>query len=316
MPRSGQVHVDKPLSNYAVQYSQDKAMYIADQVLKRLSVMKESDKYFTYLLKDVVTPVGSLLRADGAESKEATWDITTASYNAEEYALKDIVTDRARKNADQPIQVEQDTTGFLTNLLMLDHEIAVADEVFSTANFSGFTSALGAADQWDNYTSPDSDPFEDAETGKNSTIKNALVQANTGILGYEVFAKVKNHPLVLDRIKYTGSNNTPAMATENTLAEAWGLERVLVGKGVKNTANSGQSVSNSYIWGKFAMFCYIAPSPPRKGITLGTTFEAQKFQVSRWRKDERKGDMLEASHIVDRKITVPGAGYLFSTVIS
>ena len=47
-PYSGQVHVDRPLTNISVAYLQNDNDYIADKVFPVVPVMKQSDRFFVY----------------------------------------------------------------------------------------------------------------------------------------------------------------------------------------------------------------------------------------------------------------------------
>jgi len=314
MPYREQVHIDAALSNFAERFSQS-GIWIADQVLKIMPVKKESDKYFKFYLKDTITLPNRSLRGDGAEASEVTYDLTSTTYTCEEYALRDIVTDRTRKNADAPLSPDQDAVSMLTEKLLNDREYRVASAIFDeSTNFVSYTSALTGGDRWDVYAT--SDPYGDVETAKESVLKNALKPANTIIMGYEVFKKLRHHPDLLDRIKYTGGMSNPAVLNEPEMARAFDVEKVLVGRAIYNSANEGQTATAAFAWGKYVMTCYIAPTPPRKGVTLGMTFRSQPFQTSKWREDKRKGDMIEVSMVDDEVIVTTGAGYLYSTVVS
>ena len=315
MPDVNQVHTDAVLSNLAIQYSQDMS-FIGDRALPVLSVVKESDVYYKYMLKDAVNRPVNTLRADGSESVEDTWAPETDTYQCEEYALKDIVTDRSRQNADKPLNLDQDTTKILTGRINLDKEMRVAAAVFNAATFTSYTSALAAAHRWDNYATSDSDPFDDIEDGKASVKENSLMKANTLIISEQTFTKLRHHPALLDRIKYGGTPANPATVSADAMAAAFGLDQVLVGGSIYNSATEGQTVTSAYVWGKFAMIAYIAPTPPLKGVTLGMQPRSQQFRTDKWRESKRKGDFIEVSMVSDEVITAAGAGYLFSTVIS
>ena len=307
MPDTLVVHQDAVLSNLAEQFGQG-GLWIADQVLPVLQVKKESDKYYKFYLKDIATRIGRTQRADGAEAAESDYDLTTSTYQCEEYALRGLVTDRSRSNADQPLSMEEDTLHFLTENLLLDREMRVAAAVFNTSTFASYYSALSGNDCWDVYTDASSDPLEDMEVAKKSVLQNAGKMPNTVIMGYEVFEHVRRHPEILDIVKYGGTPADPAVIGEPELAKAFGVDKVLVGKSVYNSNTEGQTASYGFVWGKYCMVAYIAPTPPRKGVTLGCTFRAQSFNVSRYREDKRKGDMLEVSMIDDEVIITTGAG--------
>ncbi len=314
MPYRETVHVDAALSNLALQYANDQQFFIADRALPPVTVTKESDKYAVYTQANWFT-LPQTLRGDKGKIAEVDWDVTWATYQSEEYALKDIVTDRARKNADLPLDLDIDTTEFLTHLILLDREVRVATAVFNATTFASYTSALAAADRWDAYTSADSSPLEDVKTGKLSLMKYAQKAANTIIVGYEVFEALRLHPEIKDLIKYT-YGATQDKINEELLAKCFDVDNFLVGRAIYNSANEGQTMTGAYVWGKFAMVCYVETPPPRKGVTLGTTFRAQDFQVKKWRDEEAGGDWVAASLIDDEVIIAVPAGYLLSTVIS
>ena len=116
--RPGDVHVNAPLTNFALQF-QNRA-FIADQVFPVIPVVKESDLYYTFSreeLRDVDT-----LRAAGALAKEVDWVPSTASYIAEEFAMRHLLPDRIVANADAPVRPRINTTAKLMKWIMLGYE--------------------------------------------------------------------------------------------------------------------------------------------------------------------------------------------------
>lgn len=306
-------HIDAALSNFAEQFSQS-GIWIADQVLKPIPVVKESDKFHKFYLKDIITIPGSTQRAIGSPANHSRFEVTNDTYACEEYAWKDLVADRDRDNADAPLALEQDSTMRNTEIIMNDKEANVATAVFNATTFSSYTSALTGGDRWDVYDS--SNPYGDIETAKESVLKNSLRMANTIIMGYEVFKKIRHHPDLIERVKYTGSIQNPAVLNEVEMARAFDVEKVLVGRAVYNSANYGQTATPAFIWGKYVMTAYIPNVQPRKGVTLGASFRSQNVQARKWYDEELKGTWVETSVIQDEKIVTTGAGYLHSTVVS
>jgi hypothetical protein len=92
---------------------------------------------------------------------------------------------------------------------------------------------------------------------------------NVLLCGAEVFFELCNHSDVLDRIKYTQG---PAIASETLLAQLFGLDKVVVGKAVKNVSAKGATEDTDFILGKSALLCYAAPSPGIKQPTAGYIF--------------------------------------------
>ncbi|MFQ5629816.1 MAG: hypothetical protein ACE5I1_13710 [bacterium] len=313
MPDVEQVH-DPALTNVAIRYLLSSNLFIADQVLPITPVSKESDRYSTYTKKDWFSIPNAQI-ADGDAALEARFNITHTTYNCEEYGVKAKVTDRARNNQSDAINLEADTTEFVTQLTMLEREKRIADAVFNTTTFASYTAALSTANQWDNYTSSDSDPIDDVETAKQNVLLNTGMPANTLIIGYQVYRYVRNHPEIIGRVKEAVGGEVKNV-NERMLAVAFDLDRVLVGRATYNSANPGQSESDAFIWGKFAMVAHIKPRIPSKGVTLGGTFRVGSLRMMRWRTSDPAATWVRPQIIEDEVITATAAGYLYSTVVS
>ena len=310
------IHVDQVLSNLALQYRQDRRIFIADAVLPRVKVKKESDKYKIYDPK-YWRSLPPTKRADGTAANQVGFEFSSdGTYSCEEYALRDIVTDRAAALQDKPIDLMADTQALLYDLILLDRERRAAALAFASSNFSGYTSALATGDRWDNYDSASSDPLEDIENAKESVIQNAGRVPNLVIMGYEVYKKVRNHPLVVERIKGGATTQIPATVGEQELARVFDVERVLVGRAVYNSANVGQSESVSFVWGKSVLVAYVDPNPGIKTYTLGFSPMVQDVMTRRWYDQERKGTWIEVGEIIDEVLAAPQCGYLYTTVVS
>lgn len=59
-------------------------------------------------------------------------------------------------------------------------------------------------------------------------------------LGYDSFTALKNHPDILERVKYTGGTANPAIVNEQVLAQVLGFEEVKVLEATYNAAEEGQ----------------------------------------------------------------------------
>ncbi len=305
MLSKSEVHVDAALSNISIMYKN--AALVAEQVLPVLRVTKESDKHFVYGKEAFKLP--ETIRADGAEANEASLTLSTDSYIVEEHALKDIVTDRARENADPALQLDIDITEFLTDIIMLRLEKSMADLLTSTTKMTKNTTLSGTS-QWSDYTN--SVPLSNIKTAKASVRQNIGREANTIILGGDVAETLSLHPEIKDLRKHVD----PSLLTDAGLPpKILGL-KVVEAKAVENTAYAGLTESMNYIFGKNTVICYVAPSLGRRTLSLGTTIRVNKRQVRRWREEARKGDMIEVSDLFTCKLIADVAGYLIAGTIA
>jgi hypothetical protein len=304
-PLVGDVHVDSVLSNVSVRYTNEQM--IADQVLPVVPVKKESDVYYTY---DRAWRLPESKRAAGAEANEVEWNVGTESYLCEEYALKDIVPDRVRENADNPLDVDIDTTTNLTELIMLGREKRVADIAFAAGSYGSQTSALAGANQWDDYAG--SDPIGDVRTAKNTVHSASGKFPNTMVVGQEVHTKLLDHPDVLERIKYSQRG----VVTADLLAQLFEVDNYIVGKALYDSSQEGGTESLGYVWGKNVALIYAERSPGVRRVSFGYQFQSRGFRTKKWREEGRDGDFIEAGEIRDEHLVAAACGYLYTTVVS
>jgi len=317
MSTRGNIHIDRALSSFSLKYSN--GAFIADRVCPRVDVAKESDKYFVYGRQDFRPTKDA--RADKADTNFIdSWKIeSTPTYTCVEHSLADLVSDRERRNADEPLSPDFDVTENLTNMMMLNREKRVADVLTSASTFStsGNAVALSGSEQW-NDTDFDSDSKDDAIEARIDAGKEAVRAAigrdpNTIVIPAAVAKVVKRDPAVRDLVRYTDNS---LLVNGDLPPTLWNM-RVLVPGAVYDSAEEGQSFSGSDIWGKHVLLAYIAPNPrtPRT-MTLGLSFQSQGRQTSKWREDGRKSDAIEVSEILVEKVVCEYCGYLIRNAIA
>lgn len=185
---------------------------------------------------------------------------------------------------------------------------------FSTTVFSSATTALSGSDQWDNAAS---DPVSIGQDARDSIVQASGETPNTVIIGYEVYKALRQHPAIVEFASRTQSN--VGIVSNNDIARALDVETVYVGKAVANTAEEGQTASNAYIWGKFALWCHLRPSPAP--MTPQSCLQRWRFQgsqdgaVRRWNPSPyvEQIDMLWNDQFAAPTTEL---GYLYSTVVS
>jgi hypothetical protein len=312
MPEVQQVHVDAALTNVSVAFRNPE--FIAEFVAPAVPVRKQSDRYYIYDTEREAMRPSADQRAPGAEAQEVNFALSTDSYFCADHALSSAIPDEERENADPVIQPDIDRTEFLTDRILLNREIAL-EKTLST--FPGINeSTVSPTDQWQNETS---DPIAAIGAARLNIFNGCQRRANTVILPFSVFEAIRNHPTVLDRIKYT----TTGVITEELLAQLLDVDRVLVPRAVKNTATKGQTPSITPIWGKNAYVMYVPQRPGLKQVSLAYTFQwtgaaggVAGTVVERWRENGRKADMIRVQKYYDHKIVAAGAGYRLMGVIA
>ena len=322
-PNINSVHVDAILTNISVAYLQNQANFIADKVFPVIPVDKKSDKYFTYTKNDWFRDEAQR-RAPGTESAGGGYNLSTGTYSADVFAFHKDVDDQTTANADAPLNPLREATEFVTRRLMLRRELQFVNDFFTTGvwadDVTGVSGApsSGQAKHWSDYTS--SDPISNIEDGKAEMLGNTGMEANTLVLGYDVFKSLKNHPDLVDRIKYTSSQTI----TTDMLAAMFDIPRVLVAKAVKATNKEGAAEAYSFAFGKNALLAHVAPQPGLMTPSAGYTFSwtgvsgglGATIGTSQFRMESIKADRIEAEMAFDNKVIASDLGYFWSGIVA
>ena len=313
MPLISQVRIDLMLTNISLQTKNEG--YLAEAVMPIIPVRLEASKYFTFGKERFDAPPA--LRAERAKYNRVEYALTTDTYSCEEYGLELPIDDRERQNAIEPLNVDVDSTEILTDMVLNDREQRVATVLRTAGNYtlSNTTDLAGLVTAW-LPTNGSSDPISDITiTGRERVRQNIGRYPNTLVIGATVFSNLKQHPLIIDRIKYNGGGTVPGKVTLAALAELFEVENVHVGLPLRRTSNQGQTDVLADVWGSDALLAYINPRPALKQISLSYMFQSRPRQVFKYRDDTISSDVIRCSEVTDEKMVANGAGYLWKNVL-
>jgi hypothetical protein len=308
-PDVGDVHIDAPLTNISIAYRN--AGYIGGQVFPRVPVKKQSDKFFVFDIGPAFNDVAQV-RAPAGRAAGGGYTLSTDNYSVVEKAIETPVPDELRENADNPLNPDRNATAFVSDKIDLAVERDVATLAFTQANWSNYTTLAGT-DQWSDLD--DSHPMVNVSTARLAVLGACGLLPNTAVMGIQVFEKLMQNDDILERCKYGGSSERPAMVTAEMIAQLFMVQRVLVGTAMYNTAYEGRAASLSYVWGKYCWIGYVAPQPAIETPSAGYVFTTGR-RVDRYREDAVKSDFIRAAEAWDAKKTAAGAGYLISGAVA
>lgn len=313
-PTSRDVHVDAILTNISVAYMNERSNFIASRVFPSVPVDRQSDLFYVFTKDDWFRDEAQK-RGDATESVGSGYTLSTLPYFCDVWAIHKNIGDQLRANADAGIDLDADATRFVTSRLLLRLERAWAAEFFTTGVWA--TDAT-PANLWSNYGT--SDPINDIENAKETILVNTGYMPNTLVLGYQVFRQLQHHPDIVDRYKYT----TSQVITEELLARLFGVDRILVARGIANTGNEGETSSFSFIQGKHALLCYVPPSAGLNTPSAGYTFLWRGISqglgdpvvTRRFRMEKLKADRIEGEIAFDHKVIASDLGYFFNGAVA
>lgn len=325
LPGSGDVHVDRPLTQISIAYLQDADAFIADRVFPVINVKSQSDLYYLFDRGDFFRDEMEL-NAPGAVAAEANYKISTSSYRCDVWKLAKALADQVRANYDSPLQADREMTEFLTLKGLIRKEKLWASRYFAatlwTGDQTGVAGAPGANQfqQWDNAAST---PIEDIRKGRRTVQERTGYKPNKLILGREVYDALLDHPDIVGRLD-RGQTSGPAIVMRQNLAALFELEEVLVMDGIENTAAEGVADALSFIGGKSALLAYSAPAPGLMVPSAGYTFAwtgllgsgALGTRIRKMRDERAEADRLEITMSFDQKLISADLAQFFITAVA
>jgi hypothetical protein len=319
------LHVDQYLTNLSVAFTQDSNKFVADKVFPVVPVSKQSDKYSIYpkghFWRDEVAP-----RPLGGRPNQANFDVEQGTYLAEEEGLEYKLDDRLRANADQPLDPEKAGMRLLTEQMMVHRDSDWASAYFREGvwgtDLKGKSSSPGEG-EFLQLDQAGTEPVEFFDEERDILGASTGIDPNVLVLGRKAFRKLKNHPEVKDRIKYTQQG----IVTAELLAKLLEVDRVVVPGSVKNEAAEGAEDEIDFIVGpKDALFVYSAPNPaidqPSGGYIFAWTglipgaTNAYGGVIERGREELAHSDVFQIRCAYDMKVVAPELGTFYHGLVS
>lgn len=274
---------------------------IADEVMPPISVTQEDGQYAIFGNEAFNIPDAH--RRPKKRYKEIDWTLSKASYHAEEYGLEMRVDDRERRAAPSNVGIDQITTETLTENLLNNREKRVADLVRNPANITQNVTLAGA-DRWDDPTG--GDPIGDIDAG-HAIIHASGYSANTVIMGWDVWHALRRNPQIRAELL------DGEQLTEDRLAGLFGVERIIVGSSMYNSANLGQAGVMNDMWGTDVLLAYINSRPADGRPSFGYQLRVDDMATFRWRDVPVNCDVFRVREIQAEKLVAPKLAYLIKT---
>ncbi len=310
MITANQVHVDEALANISIAYDNPDLVF-QKEVFPVVPVDKQSDVFFKFSKQHFRQYPDS--KRPGADVNEIPIDLDARGYFfCDGHALDYPQPDEIQANADPGADLDIEVTLKVTEAIRLNEEINGA-AIITTANITQNTTLSGTS-QWSDFAN--SDPFLAIDQ------KKTVIRQSTGLPPKEykllmseyTYLTVRNHPKLIDRVKYTQAGGRKPL-TEDELAEAFGVAKVVVAGGMKQNTPEGRTDSLTYIWGKNVLMFYAAARPSKRQATLGYTFvwmvkvggdgrmrgdlgaNTGGFLVRRYRYERRRSDVIGVEYL-------------------
>lgn len=237
--------------------------FIAEKIFPKVKVNQYSGK-LGKLTNSHLRIQNTIMGGKGAARRVDILVRETDGYDIESHGLEGVVTDRDYKNFSQPFDAEKEETMALTLAMLIGKEKSIADTLSNTAIVTQNATLAGQA-QFNDYAN--SDPLAKFKTAQQ-TVEDACGMApNTAIMNSKVRRALRYHPAIIEHVR--GKIQPGARLTDEELADALDVDRVLVGGPKYNSAAPGQADALSNIWGNNLIFGVLPAAPEVGQVSLG-----------------------------------------------
>jgi len=253
-------------------------------------------------------------RAPGTNTKRVQYGHTSSPFALEQHALEGMVPFELMEEASAVpgIDLGSGAVRKTQNTIALRTEKAQADLATTAANYAAANKVtLAGADQWSDYSGT-SHPVQDIEAAKEAVRAKTGKRPNTVVMGAKVWSSLKEHPDVIERIKYTGRDS----ATKELIAQLFQVQRVEVGDAVYEN-DAGALVD---VWGTFVIVAYteIASAADLGVPSYGYTYRLSGYPIVEIPYQDRnaKSWIYPVTDEVSPVIAAADGGYLISAAVA
>ena len=268
-------------------------------------------KYGTDHLRLQTTIVGG----EGQYNRKRSVVRGSTNYDSEDHGLVGIVTEKDYRNVEKPFDAEKDETMSLTTSLAVGKEKDIADMLSDDSVLTNGTTLAGTA-QWNDYDN--SDPIKDIKAGRSSVKKGCGFEPDLMIIGWDVAEALSYHPKVLRSLGYADSR--PGGLSNEELAKAFKVKRVMVGKAVYEAAKKGLTSDIKECWGNHCILAKMPAKADKYQTSLGYCFKLLGRTARRVFKSPINNPANAKQILVDDAydfcITNVGAGYLIKNAVA
>jgi len=218
----------------------------------RVSVGARAGKVISFS-KEQFMQYANMQRNPGSRTPRVQFGYSGLDYALNDYSIEGTLPKEIREEQLDPSKgftIDGATVAInnAMDIIALRLEIQQADLATTLANYpTSNRITLSGTSQFSDFTGT-SNPVKVVEDAKEAIRSQIGKRPTALVMGAAVFASLKQHPVIVDRIKYTGRD----VATTDLLASLFGVPNVYVGEAVK-ASDAGVF---SDVWGKHMVLAY------------------------------------------------------------
>jgi hypothetical protein len=330
-PLPTEFRVNEFASTWLVAKMQPDSEFSYDKMTNVVPVDQPTGLYHTF-------PEGSYTRTEaeftgyGAPAPYVDMHYGQDQYNARTFRLGMKIVDDIKYQERDPINMLQDTTTVLARKMKLKKELMFNQAFIRPGLWTGFK-PNGVSQDFDctqlisgggysrgPWNLPNSNPELDMQFAQENNYGNTGLRAMDLYVTRDVYAALRQHPILKDDIKYTQAGFG---LNESLIAQALGVDNIYVMSAILNTAQQGQPDNIGFMTRNCALLVYRSDMSSRMMVTAMSAFsysgdpnvKGLTGTVASWYDNETRSTKIVASAGVDFKIVCSDCGVFFKNVL-
>jgi hypothetical protein len=267
------------LTNMSMAYFAEESDFVAPAIFPICPVGLSSSYYYTFSKADLARDNVSRKPAFG-KVPPALMGQTDNTYKCEvDQVIVGIDSIEAlnyqRNRAPGVADPRRAKVRFVTEQLKLHLDIIFAQKFFKAgvwANEWTGVAANPAGKQFLKFSAATFDPVNFFDERMKEIKQQGRRKPNRLALGANAFIALKNHPDIIERVKYTGSTANPAVVTVAALAAILQIEQIKVLESTYNAGGIGQEDMQFICDTNSALLCYATNTPAIDEPSAGYIF--------------------------------------------
>ncbi len=293
--------------------------FVATDVLPVIEVMKASGVFGRIPVAELLQKRESL-RAPGAAYNRGDWTFETSSFACREHGLEEPVDDREATLYSNYFMAEAVSAARARHGVMLNAELRASALIFNSTTWTGSALTTGVTNEWDDVAN--ADPAVDVLNAMIKVWDGSGLWPNALIINRLVFQRLKLSTKLKDLMKYAGFKDPdPGSVTVEAMAQALGIDRIIIAGAPQNSALEGAAVSITPAWSnEFAMIAKIAVTADIREPCVGRTFHWGEDgstiggSMETYREESHRSNIIRVRHDVDEIVLYKEAAHLLSNI--
>ena len=274
MPREEMFEMQPELTGVALAYRNKNL--IADEIFPSVPVNMKSFQYRFYNKSSFLTVPETAIGEKGS-ANEAQLESKLLTETCEDHALKEKIPVQKMQdaqNSGRGTNLAAVATMQLTDLMKLSREVKLAKKLSTVSLYGSNSKTLTGSEK---FTDDSVNAFKILTTAMDKV----LFRPNTLITSRAGFSALSQNPYVVSAVN--ASDVKAGVASVEGIKRVLGLDKILVGEGIVNTAAKGQTASFNSCWGNDIILMHINPiATTEYGITFGYKATLDDITIGRY----------------------------------